>query len=368
MKARLYKLFAFSVVGSFGVLAGAALAVAATTIGTDINTGGNLSVTGTTTLSGDVVFSESADKAHTFYSGTPFSSFSSLFRSNSFEKDTNQVIAYHGPMANTGILMDIIDEQTSDDTSMTNPVGLSVEVASQAGDGDTNDYSPYVISSSAYNTGSLVMGGAFPYSGNCINLGSGSIGSCDVFWARRPFGSVTNAVSFFSDALGGTASNAYVLWGDDQGVFRIKADNTFNTVYQDIAALYNPQFTKYTPGATNYERVVLGEWNSNVAEIGTENSGTGSARALALITAGTARMTIGPTGNVGIATTSPVANFQVANGNNATTTMELGSSGQNKGSCLKLYRTDGSAIYAYVAAGATTFTLTTTACASISNF
>jgi hypothetical protein len=35
---------------------------------------------------------------------------------------------------------------------------------------------------------------------------------------------------------------------------------------------------------------------------------------------------------------------------------------------LKLYRTDGSAIYAYVAAGATTFTLTTAACANVSNF
>lgn len=79
-------------------------------------------------------------------------------------------------------------------------------------------------------------------------------------------------------------------------------------------------------------------------------------------------MTITATGNVGISTTSPVANFQVANGSNATTTMEVGSSGQNKGPCLKLYRTDGSAIYAYVAAGATTFTLTTTACASVSNF
>jgi len=73
-------------------------------------------------------------------------------------------------------------------------------------------------------------------------------------------------------------------------------------------------------------------------------------------------------GPVGVGSTSPVANFQVANGSNATTTMELGSSGQNKGSCLKLYRTDGSAIYAYVAAGATSFTLTTTACANVSNF
>jgi hypothetical protein len=71
---------------------------------------------------------------------------------------------------------------------------------------------------------------------------------------------------------------------------------------------------------------------------------------------------------VGLGTTTPVANFQIANGSNATTTMELGSAGQNKGSCLKLYRTDGTAIYAYVAAGATAFTLTTTACATVTNF
>jgi hypothetical protein len=41
---------------------------------------------------------------------------------------------------------------------------------------------------------------------------------------------------------------------------------------------------------------------------------------------------------------------------------------QNKGTCLKLYRNDGSAIYAHVAAGATAFTLTTTPCANVSNF
>ena len=73
-------------------------------------------------------------------------------------------------------------------------------------------------------------------------------------------------------------------------------------------------------------------------------------------------------GNTGVCTSTPVANFQVANGSNATTTAEFGSTGQNKGSCLKLYRTDGSAIYAYIAAGATTFTLTTAACASVANF
>jgi len=78
----------------------------------------------------------------------------------------------------------------------------------------------------------------------------------------------------------------------------------------------------------------------------------------------------GTTGKIGIGSSTPIANLQVANGSNATTTVEFGSTSasQTKGSCLKLYRTDGTAIYAYVAAGATAFTLTTTACASITNF
>lgn len=76
--------------------------------------------------------------------------------------------------------------------------------------------------------------------------------------------------------------------------------------------------------------------------------------------------TIG-TGNVSIGTTTPVANFSVTNGT-ATTTLQIGSAAATKGSCIKLYRTDGSAIYAYVLAGATTFTLSTVACATISGF
>ena len=98
-------------------------------------------------------------------------------------------------------------------------------------------------------------------------------------------------------------------------------------------------------------------------------SGTSQSTVPLLTIVGTAATsTFTATGSLGVGSSTPVANFQVANGTNATTTMEVGSSGQNKGSCLKLYRTDGSAIYAYVAAGATTFTLTTTACANVSNF
>jgi PKD repeat protein len=80
-------------------------------------------------------------------------------------------------------------------------------------------------------------------------------------------------------------------------------------------------------------------------------------------------MTIDASGNVGVATSTPVANFQATTAStNATTTVEFGKANQNKGTCLKLYRDDGSAIYAHVAAGATAFTLTTTPCANVSNF
>lgn len=94
-------------------------------------------------------------------------------------------------------------------------------------------------------------------------------------------GSVTTDVSFWSQARGGLATNAYSFWSDEDGVYRIKSDNTFNSVYQAIPALYNPQFTKYTPGAANYERIAM-QWESNVAVITTEAGGTGTLRTLGL--------------------------------------------------------------------------------------
>lgn len=68
-------------------------------------------------------------------------------------------------------------------------------------------------------------------------------------------------------------------------------------------------------------------------------------------------------GNVGIGTTTPTSALQVtASTANATSTLTLGKTGQNKGSCLELFDSAGTAVYAYVAAGATTFTLSATSC------
>jgi hypothetical protein len=83
--------------------------------------------------------------------------------------------------------------------------------------------------------------------------------------------------------MGGIATNPYYSWFDSRGVGRCKEDNTFNTVGQSICTVYNPQFTKYTPGASNYERIVYGQWNSNVAEMGPEAGGTGTLRPLKLL-------------------------------------------------------------------------------------
>lgn len=64
---------------------------------------------------------------------------------------------------------------------------------------------------------------------------------------------------------------------------------------------------------------------------------------------------------LGIGTTTPLANFQVTTlSANATTSVEFGKSGQNKGDCITHFRTDGSALYEFIAAGATTPTYTTT--------
>ena len=106
------------------------------------------------------------------------------------------------------------------------------------------------------------------------------------YYAKRPdiSGTSTSVYQFWAGDLGSLAiTNPYYSWFDSRGVRRVKEDRSFDGVGQAIEALYNPQFTKYTPGTPNFERVVLGQWNSNVAEIGAEAGGTGEPRPLRLL-------------------------------------------------------------------------------------
>jgi hypothetical protein len=76
---------------------------------------------------------------------------------------------------------------------------------------------------------------------------------------------------------------------------------------------------------------------------------------------GTNRFIVTDSGSVGIGTSTPVTNLQVTAGN-ATTTVTIGKIGAGKGSCLELYDVAGTVVYASVAAGASTFTLSSTSC------
>lgn len=95
----------------------------------------------------------------------------------------------------------------------------------------------------------------------------------------------TNLFEFYGTDLSGQAINAYYSWFDSTGVYRCKEDNAFNSVGQSICALYNPQVTKYVPGAVNYERIVE-QWQGNVSEIGNYAGGSGTLRMMRLLGGG----------------------------------------------------------------------------------
>lgn len=63
---------------------------------------------------------------------------------------------------------------------------------------------------------------------------------------------------------------------------------------------------------------------------------------------------------IGSSTPNAIAQF-TQSGANATSSIEIGKSGQNKGSCIKLYRYNGAAVYLTVN-NSNTLVVSTTAC------
>ncbi len=81
---------------------------------------------------------------------------------------------------------------------------------------------------------------------------------------------------------------------------------------------------------------------------------------------GTQLLTVTPSGSFGVNTSTPVADFQATDPSaNATTTIEFGRGGQNKGTCLKIYDSAGTAWYVTVS---TSGTLSTSASTCKSGF
>jgi hypothetical protein len=105
-------------------------------------------------------------------------------------------------------------------------------------------------------------------------------------------GSVTNAFQFWSDSLIGAATNPYFLWYDGGPGTDCNGAGVWRVNHFGILAFYNPCFAKYTPAAANFERIIM-RWGDtgvfgtdNIAYIGVEEGGTGTARALELIGGG----------------------------------------------------------------------------------
>lgn len=125
-----------------------------------------------------------------------------------------------------------------------------------------------------------------------ITNNDGTITNAAGYWADFPIlggaGTTDNYYAFYSESVIDGATNPYFLWyagggGDCNagGVWRV---NQFG-----ILAYYNPCFATYTPGATNFERIIA-RWgdsgvfgSDNVAYIGVETGGTGTYKPLATL-------------------------------------------------------------------------------------
>jgi hypothetical protein len=289
----------------------ASVARASTTISTDISTGGMLSVTGTSTLMGNVGVDTTTPASPLDVEGA------------------GSLVSIGG----TGIDPSVL---TIVNTSAVNP--LEIHSANARGidvytHSNTGFRAPAINLYRSLGTESSPLavqsGDVLGY----LTIGGGYNGSAYVGSAQIQVAANEN----WTGSANGSTVTFYTTSAGNNALSRSMTINNQNVGINDSS-----------PAA---RLSVVGN-----AQIGFSSGQTAPANGLVV------------SGITGIGTSTPIANFQVANGSNATTTMEIGSSGQNKGSCLKLYRTDGSAIYAYVAAGATTFTLSTTACASVSNF
>lgn len=194
------------------------------------------------------------------------------------------VVTANGATVTTGVNAHAVNLEIGDGTYTTSGYSLALTALSAGLDvtGGT------VANSAAFLSQPYITGGTFTGYVSAITtqtyydgLANGAVPvSADIWIAppqiTDPAYVVSRQALYIGDQTGGSAaSTCYAFWYDSPGVRRIKCDG--------IEAYYNPAFTKYTPGATNFERIILGQWNANVAQIGPEAGGTGTLRQLELM-------------------------------------------------------------------------------------
>lgn len=310
----------WSTVGA--VLAFSAIAFAATTISTDIVTGGNLNVTGTATLQNLTV---------------------------------NGAAAFNG-----GLSADIIPLQDTA-SNLSSVVASSGQMIyetdtkySKAGDGVTA-------------LGSILPIGFWKSNSPNIYFGSGKvgIGTTSPVSMLSVGGDITATGTIYMASPGTGNGIDYDPAIVSQGVANIMTFLSLNNAAGDPTYWDLESANGTSDGTMNFfiGNTLDGQHNINYMMSG---DGTISITASQGVILNGMHILVG--GQVGIGTTSPVADFQAAEGSaNSTTTIELGKKFQNKGTCIKVYRYDGTALYiSYNNANAQV--ISTTPCASVTGF
>lgn len=189
------------------------------------------------------------------------------------------------------------------------------------------------------NSGRIISSGQFNscigrYS--CFSLTTGSGNNAQGNAALYDISTQSNNTGVGNSALAGSTGAGNTAIGSSAG--------------QNIGAVTNNTYIGYNAGFGGTASL------SNATCIGYNCRVSGSN---SLVLGGTGTEEV----NVGIGTTTPTTALHVTDSSaNATTTVTVGKVGQNKGSCLELFDSAGTAVYAYVIAGGTTFTLSTVSC------
>jgi hypothetical protein len=384
-----YRMFTLATLVLSGVLV-AGVVSASTTITTDINTGGQLTVTGTSTLIGVVSVGSSTPASNAMFQvGTRSPN---LF----VDKNTGNVgIGTTSPVAKLNVV-----------GATSTQLMLSYDASHQVGIGsDSNGDLVLSTTASGTNFVSTTYLNGYPF----IQQSDDVVGSYQLAVGKNSqlasfntkdnssgdtsfgIGSLQNATSsYFLTAFGafalqslgkdgfvtavGYCAACNLFGGDHNTVIGTKTLYTATSTSDNVAV--GEESLKYMTssvggntavGRTSGYTVTTGTNDTflgNRADVGSGAISNSTAiGAYAVVTASNSIVLGSGAVNVGINTTAPLAPLQVvATTTNATTTVIIGKAGQNKGSCLQLYDAAGTAVYAYVAAGASTFTLSATSC------
>ncbi len=329
-----------------GVLVSVGVVSAATTISTDISTGGSLSVTGTSTLLGNVgIGTTTPNNLLSVYDLVDFNN-----------TDFNTKIGYQSGKY-------IVSGATNNTF-----LGYQAGLASSTATTNTADYNTGI----GFNSIGRITTGFWNTAVGAVSMNSTTIGTKNT------------AIGVLSMASNTTGS-ANTAVGDES--LDINSTGSYNTAIGQQALYLGTGSYNTAIGALNLRLQTTGNKNTALGYQAGLNITTASSSIIigANVNAPSAtvdgQLNIGnliygigvyqgdvssaspAAGNIGIGISNPTSQFQVASStSNATTSIEIGKTGQNKGSCLVLYDAAGTAVYASVATGASTFTLSATSC------